>query len=123
MRASGWCRAVCLAALAPLVLAACAETKLAVHVAKEMRGDDARRGPVTPQGGVYKVGKPYQVAGIWYYPKVNPDYDETGIASWYGDPFHGRAAAMHSISTCAPSARPLAASAERAGGSSGKYIR
>ena len=40
--------------------------------------------------GVFKVGKPYQVAGRWYYPKHDPDYDETGIASWYGSDFHGR---------------------------------
>jgi rare lipoprotein A len=40
--------------------------------------------------GLYKVGKPYQVDGIWYYPKEDPSYDETGIASWYGKQFHGR---------------------------------
>lgn len=38
---------------------------------------------------IYKVGNPYQVAGIWYYPKEQADYDETGIASWYGADFHG----------------------------------
>jgi rare lipoprotein A len=38
---------------------------------------------------IYKVGNAYQVAGIWYYPKEQPDYDETGIASWYGADFHG----------------------------------
>jgi peptidoglycan lytic transglycosylase len=40
--------------------------------------------------GVFKVGKPYQVDGIWYYPKEDLSYDETGIASWYGEQFHGR---------------------------------
>jgi rare lipoprotein A len=40
--------------------------------------------------GLYKVGKPYQVDGIWYYPKEDPSYDETGIGSWYGEQFHGR---------------------------------
>jgi rare lipoprotein A len=39
--------------------------------------------------GLYKVGKPYQVEGSWYYPKEDPTYDETGIASWYGEQFHG----------------------------------
>jgi peptidoglycan lytic transglycosylase len=39
--------------------------------------------------GLYKVGKPYQVDGIWYYPKQDLSYDETGIASWYGEQFHG----------------------------------
>ena len=42
-------------------------------------------------GGGYKVGNPYQIAGVWYYPKEDPFYDETGIASWYGQDFHGNA--------------------------------
>jgi len=41
-------------------------------------------------GGVYKVGNPYQVAGQWFTPRENPSYDKRGIASWYGDEFHGR---------------------------------
>ena len=44
-------------------------------------------------GGKIKIGKPYQVAGVWYYPANNPNYDETGIASWYGSEFHGRVTA------------------------------
>ncbi len=40
--------------------------------------------------GVYKVGKPYQINGSWYYPHEQPDYDETGVASWYGPTFYGR---------------------------------
>jgi rare lipoprotein A len=43
--------------------------------------------------GMYKVGNPYQIAGVWYYPKEDPFYDETGIASWYGEDFHGKATA------------------------------
>ncbi|MFO1066964.1 MAG: septal ring lytic transglycosylase RlpA family protein [Geminicoccaceae bacterium] len=39
--------------------------------------------------GSYKVGKPYQIDGKWYYPKFDPEYDEVGVASWYGDAFHG----------------------------------
>ena len=41
-------------------------------------------------GGVYKVGTPYQVAGQWYQPHEDPQYDEVGMASWYGADFHGR---------------------------------
>ena len=41
-------------------------------------------------GGVYKIGKPYQIQGVWYYPREDYDYDQTGIASWYGPDFHGR---------------------------------
>lgn len=36
-----------------------------------------------------KIGKPYEISGHVYIPKYNPDYDETGIASWYGPGFHG----------------------------------
>lgn len=36
-----------------------------------------------------KIGKPYQIAGIWYYPADDGDYDEVGLASWYGAQFHG----------------------------------
>ena len=38
----------------------------------------------------YKVGNPYQIGNIWYYPREQPDYDETGIASWYGPTFYGK---------------------------------
>jgi rare lipoprotein A len=38
----------------------------------------------------YKVGAPYQVGDTWYYPREQPDYDETGIASWYGPTFYGK---------------------------------
>ena len=36
-----------------------------------------------------KIGKPYQVAGAWYYPSDDGGYDEVGLASWYGAQFHG----------------------------------
>src|SRR5205807_6410721 len=38
----------------------------------------------------YKVGNPYQVNGVWYYPQEQPDYDVTGIASWYGQDYQGK---------------------------------
>lgn len=43
--------------------------------------------------GRYKVGDPYQVDGRWYVPAEQPDYDEVGMASWYGDAFHAKATA------------------------------
>ncbi|HEY6335896.1 MAG TPA: septal ring lytic transglycosylase RlpA family protein [Alphaproteobacteria bacterium] len=43
-----------------------------------------------PSKGLYKIGNPYQVQGVWYYPGVDYSYDETGIASWYGPDFHGK---------------------------------
>lgn len=41
-------------------------------------------------GGHFKLGAPYKVAGRWYVPREEPGYDRVGIASWYGDDFHGR---------------------------------
>jgi peptidoglycan lytic transglycosylase len=46
--------------------------------------------PVPKGGGVYRVGKPYVVAGRVYVPEVDPHYSAVGLASWYGDDFHGR---------------------------------
>lgn len=44
-----------------------------------------------------KVGKPYKVAGQTYNPQHNPDYDKIGVASWYGDKFHGKPTANGEI--------------------------
>ena len=41
-------------------------------------------------GGKYYVGNPYQVAGRWFSPREQPDYDRTGLSSWYGEAFHRR---------------------------------
>jgi len=41
-------------------------------------------------GGRDQLGKPYQVRGKWYYPKEDRNYAKVGLASWYGDAFHGR---------------------------------
>src|SRR3981081_431348 len=46
--------------------------------------------PVPKGGGTYRVGKPYIVAGRVYVPEEDTSYREEGIASWYGDDFHGR---------------------------------
>lgn len=56
-----------------------------------------RGGPVPKGGGIYKVGKPYQVAGRWYVPREVDHYDRTGTASWYGTAFHGRRTANGEI--------------------------
>ncbi|AQS41619.1 MAG: Rare lipoprotein A [Candidatus Tokpelaia hoelldobleri] len=44
-----------------------------------------------------KVGKPYQVNGVWYYPERDPHYVRTGKASWYGAGFHGKQTANGEI--------------------------
>ncbi|GAB4393514.1 MAG: septal ring lytic transglycosylase RlpA family protein [Kiloniellaceae bacterium] len=75
------------------ILAGCAETELAVHNAKRLTDSSGE----TPQVGRYKVGNPYQIANVWYYPRVDYRYEETGIASWYGPGFHGRETANGEI--------------------------
>ena len=54
-------------------------------------------GKVPSGGGRYQVGKPYKIAGRWYKPKVVSSYEKTGLASWYGDAFHGRKTANGEI--------------------------
>jgi rare lipoprotein A len=44
-----------------------------------------------------KIGAPYTVSGTMFIPSHEPDYDETGVASWYGEDFHGRATANGEI--------------------------
>jgi rare lipoprotein A len=46
--------------------------------------------PVPKGGGTYRVGKPYTVAGRVYVPEEDTGYRAEGMASWYGDDFHGR---------------------------------
>jgi rare lipoprotein A len=67
-------------ALAALGLAACSTTA---------PRNPTAAGPAHAAPG-YKVGDPYQIGGVWYYPAEDWSYDETGIASWYGEDFHGK---------------------------------
>ncbi|MGN0929344.1 MAG: septal ring lytic transglycosylase RlpA family protein [Alphaproteobacteria bacterium] len=39
--------------------------------------------------GNYKIGNPYLIDGVSYYPHEDYTYSEIGIASWYGPDFHG----------------------------------
>lgn len=64
-----------LAILAVLMLSACA-----AQYAEPVKGTK----------GAYKVGSPYRVDGQWYYPQADYNYDERGVASWYGPNFHGK---------------------------------
>lgn len=55
-----------------------------------------------------KVGQPYQINGQWYHPRMVDRYQEIGVASWYGVPFHGRQTAngevydMHGMTAAHP---------------------
>lgn len=77
-------RRLLIALAATTALAACAggASKPAPQVQAEAAAE--------PEEGTYKVGTPYQVDGVWYYPSENYSYVEEGIASWYGPDFHGK---------------------------------
>ena len=74
---------------------------LAIAVVACSSGPKPRLGRMPPndevpkgdQGVKRKVGNPYKIAGVWYHPKEDPTYDQTGYASWYGKDFHGKATA------------------------------
>ena len=71
------------------MLISCSETTFLVNSAKKIGswGNDP----------IYKVGNPYKINGKWYYPAIDYDYEEIGIASWYGPGFHGRKTANGEI--------------------------
>ena len=66
-----------------VLVSGCAETQFLISGTKRLQGAAA-------PSGTYKIGNPYQIKGTWYYPTEEWDYDETGIASWYGPNFHGK---------------------------------
>jgi len=74
------------------LIAGCAETQLAIHGAKRLIGKPDK--DISTQ---YKIGKPYEIQGVWYYPEEDYQYDESGIASWYGTKFHGRKTANSEV--------------------------
>ncbi|MFA7264277.1 MAG: septal ring lytic transglycosylase RlpA family protein [Caulobacter sp.] len=72
--------------LACLALGACVSPRYAV------RGPDPSGPPqrAAPGGRLPGTMRPYQVRGVWYTPRYDPNYDEKGVASWYGAQFHNR---------------------------------
>ena len=82
------------------LLGACTTAELAIDLAKKRVNE--KEAAEVGQNAVmanphYKVGNPYQIEGIWYYPERDLTYDKTGIASWYGDEFGGRLTANGEI--------------------------
>lgn len=53
--------------------------------------------PAPKGGGRVVVGDAYKVAGKTYVPRENDRYSATGLASWYGEAFHGRLTANGEI--------------------------
>jgi rare lipoprotein A len=71
----GWTTRAAVLAAAAGVLSACAE---------------GPRPEVAERNWGSGTDRPYQVNGVWYYPRAQPDYDEIGVASWYGPQFQSR---------------------------------
>lgn len=105
-----WRHAIRLVALATLIapiLAACgmgdlgATVKRSAFSSKEYGVTSSPRVTTNPNppkgGGRYQVGKPYTVRGKVYVPQENPNYADSGEASWYGSDFHGRRTANGEI--------------------------
>ncbi len=84
---------------ARLALLLAAGASLAACASIQPRYPSRAEGAHPPPGGSggYKVGKPYQVAGVWYVPREQPGYNETGIASWYGEAFDQKPTASGEI--------------------------
>lgn len=86
--------------LAAASLAACATPKYGTGKSgyTATARNDTSRGAAPRQGSTVGrdgkplrgTAKPYQINGIWYYPKEDPDYNVVGIGSWYGEQFHNR---------------------------------
>ena len=71
-----------------LALTACTSTSL-FESAEEEEPNTADT--TIPSGSFYKVEKPYEINGVWYFPAENYNYSEKGLASWYM-PANGRSA-------------------------------
>jgi rare lipoprotein A len=108
-------------ALAGLFLANCANDQVARRKSKEIGAfPSSKYGPASQRvvaegeevpkgGGRQLIGKTYSVAGKRYTPYDKPvGYTAVGLASWYGEAFHGRRTAngevydRHGISAAHP---------------------
>ena len=108
---------VAVAAAATALLAACASAgATSGGLSGPTRGGTrlAEAAPVVtdPAPIVSGTMRRYQIRGRWYQPEEQPNYDQVGLASWYGDQFNGRPTAtgerfdMHEL-TAAHKTLPL----------------
>ena len=83
---------------AGLILQGCTSAELAIDMYKKHQQNAVSESLTNVVAAPrYKVGDPYNIAGVWYYPERDLTYDETGIGSWYGDEFAGRLTANGEI--------------------------
>ena len=47
--------------------------------------------------GHFKIGQPYTAFGVAYVPQDYESFEEIGVASWYGEDFHGKKTANGEI--------------------------
>jgi rare lipoprotein A len=78
--------------LLPLCPASCSNSKSGKNFhSKNYQFSNKKADEVSDNySGSFKVGNPYKVRGITYYPQDFEHYVEYGRASWYGDDFHGK---------------------------------
>jgi rare lipoprotein A len=93
-----------LAGLVPGFLAGCAGVdldKLSVVDPRYGASSSARiippGEPIPKGGGTYRIGSAYTIGGKTYVPSEDRDYRAEGLASWYGEDFHGRQTANGEI--------------------------
>ena len=72
---------------------ACTNTRMIVEGTKKVINKTSKEEKESTQKenlskGHYKVGNPYKINGVKYIPKLVSEYDEIGIASWYGPKFN-----------------------------------
>ena len=75
-------------------LSSCTTVELAANLGKKVF---LKKDQLDESKSIYKIGNPYVVDGKRYYPKKDLNYDEKGIASWYGPKFHGKLTANGEI--------------------------
>ena len=82
----------CLTIISLIFLTSCSNTRIFVEGTKKVLSkaeEGIKKKEVLSKvtKGHYKIGKPYKVNGIKYYPKLVSFYEKNGIASWYGPKF------------------------------------
>ncbi len=101
---AGMMRNMAVLCVGGFMLAGCTTAELAIDMVKKSQkerkavkqAEELAAGTVVAKPR-YKVGDPYNVGGVWYYPARDLKYDETGIGSWYGDEFAGKLTANGEI--------------------------
>jgi rare lipoprotein A len=83
-----WVPAAILGLAAAVFLSGCAAPPAPAPASPPQRRVSRATPPRKPAG---EIPRPYKVLGRWYQPLASADgFRQRGLASWYGEPFHGR---------------------------------